>query len=244
MLSVATALKICMVTNISKLETVYRFFTGTGSSYDRVVFACTCGLDSSWKKKILAKIPPGPVRVLDQGCGTGILTLKIARTFPGCEVIGVELREEYLELAREKARSEGIVNVRFILGRAEDVVPEGEFDCITSSYLAKYAELGILISNARKMLRPGGMVIMHDFSRPSNPVFLLIWQAWFRILNIAGARVWPEWGNALRELPEFLRQSPWLCESLAVLDEQAFTDIKGESLAFGASVIVTARKRE
>jgi len=233
-----------MAADLSKLETVYRFFTGTGSSYDRVVFACTCGFDGRWKKKILAKIPDGPVRILDQGCGTGILTLEIARAFPGCEVTGVELREEYLELAREKARAEGTGNVRFILGRAEDVVPEGEFDCITSSYLAKYAELGILVANARKMLRPGGLVIMHDFTRPSNLVFLSMWHAWFRILRFAGGRVWPEWRSVFSELPEFLHRSPWLPELLATLEEQGFTGIESEPLTFGASVIVTARIRE
>ncbi len=232
-----------MTADISKLETVYRFFTGTGSSYDRVVVACTFGLDLYWKKKIMAKIPANPVRILDQGCGTGILTLGIARAFPGCEVTGVELREEYLELARKKAKSEGLPNVHFILGRAEDVVPEGEFDCITSSYLAKSAELGTLIANASKMLRPGGLVIMHDFALPSKLVFRAIWHAWFRILKMAGSRIWPEWRSVFRELPEFLRRSPWLPELLAAFEQQSFIDVESEPLTFGASIIVTAKKR-
>ncbi len=232
-----------MTADTSKLETVYRFFTGTGSSYDRVVVACTCGLDLYWKKKIIAKIPANPVRILDQGCGTGILTLGVARAFPRCEVTGVELREEYLELAKRKARSEGLNNVQFILGRAEDVVPEGDFDCITSSYLAKYAELEILTANARKMLRPGGLAIMHDFALPSKLVFRAIWQAWFRMLKMAGGRIWPEWMSVFLELPEFLRRSPWLPELLAAFEQQGFTDIGSEPLTLGASVIVTARKR-
>jgi demethylmenaquinone methyltransferase/2-methoxy-6-polyprenyl-1,4-benzoquinol methylase len=70
--------------------------------------------------------------------------------------------------------------VDFILGRAEDVVLDRSCDCITSSYLAKYAELGTLILNAEKMLRPGGLIIMHDFTYPSNPAFLWLWNT---ILN-------------------------------------------------------------
>ncbi len=231
-----------MTANFSKLETVYRFFTGTGSSYDRVVVVCTCGLDRHWKKKIVGKVPAHSARILDQGCGTGILTLKIARAFPGCEVTGVELREEYLEPARKKAEAEGVRNVGFILGRAEYVVPEGDFDCITSSYLAKYADLDTLIANAGRMLRPGGLVIMHDFACPSNPVSLSIWHAWFRLLKIVGGRVWPEWRTVFHELPEFLRQSRWISEALEALEEHAFTEITVEPLTFGASVIVTARK--
>ena len=233
-----------MAANHSKLEVVYRFFSGNGSSYDLVATICTCGLDKYWKRRILAEIPAHSARILDQACGTGILTMKIARQFPGCEVIGVELRDEYLDLAKEKARVTGLKNVQFVLGRAEDVIPEGEHDCITSSYLAKYADLGILIANAREMLRAGGLIIMHDFTLPSRPVFQFLWQAYFVLLRTIGSRIWPEWRTVFHELPEFLRQSTWVPEVLAALREQAFCDISIKSLTFGTSAIVTARRPE
>src|ERR1017187_4669580 len=103
-----------MAANLSKLEVVQRFFSGTGFSYDQVATMCTCGFDMYWKKRIIEKIPDRPACIIDQACGTGILTLKIARRFPGCQVIGVELRDEYLTIAREKARTLGIRNVDFI----------------------------------------------------------------------------------------------------------------------------------
>lgn len=227
----------------SKLEVVNRFFSGTGFSYDQVVTVCTCGFDRYWKKRILAKIPPRPSRILDQACGTGILTLDIARRFPNCQVIGVELRDEYLNIAREKVRSLKIENIQFILGRAEDVILEGEFDCITSSYLAKYAELDLLIANAKKVLRPGGLIVLHDFTYPSNMVSLSLWLVYFHLMRMIGNRIYPEWRVVFNELPVFLRQSSWLHEALVSLKEQTFCDIKSESLTFGASAIVTARKK-
>jgi len=69
-----------MTTNLSKLAVVYRFFSGTGFSYDRVATLCTWGFDRYWKRRIIAAIPSGSARILDQACGTGILTLQIART--------------------------------------------------------------------------------------------------------------------------------------------------------------------
>jgi demethylmenaquinone methyltransferase/2-methoxy-6-polyprenyl-1,4-benzoquinol methylase len=231
-----------MNSNFPKLEVVHRFFAGTGFSYDQVVTVCTCGFDRYWKKRILARIPAHPVRIIDQACGTGILTLAIARAFPDCQVTGVELRDEYLDIAREKARSAGIDNVSFILGRAEEVVPEEAYDCITSSYLAKYAELPPLIANAWKLLRPGGLIIMHDFTYPANPLVLLLWRTFFLLMSTVGKRVYPEWRTVFHELPEFLRHSRWLPETLASLREHPFTEIRSEALTFGASAIVTARK--
>lgn len=231
-----------MVLKLSRLEVVQRFFSGTGFSYDQVVTICTCGFDILWKKRIVAEIPPRPDRIIDQGCGTGILTLKIAGKFPNCQVIGVELRDEYLSIARQKAKELEIRNVDFILGRAEDVVIEGSCDCIVSSYLAKYAELGTLIANAGRMLRPGGLLIMHDFTCPSKQAYLLLWQAYFGLLRRLGSRIYPEWRTVFYELPEFIQHSKWVPESLAFLKEDAFSDITSESLSFGASAIVTARK--
>lgn len=232
-----------MTVNQSKLEVVDRFFTGTGFSYDQVVSVCTCGFDGYWKKRIMAKIPAHPARIMDQACGTGILTMDIARKYPDCQVTGVELRDEYLNFAREKARSADIGNVRFVLGRAEDVVVEEEvLDCITSSYLAKYAELDTLLANVAKMLRPGGILIMHDFTYPSNPLFRSLWYTYFRIMKSMGNRIYPEWRNVFDELPEFIRQSTWLPDVLALLKEHGFSDITSESFTFGTSAIVTARK--
>ncbi len=226
----------------SRLDVVYRFFSGTGLSYDRVVAVCTCGFDHYWKKRILAAIPNRPSHILDQACGTGILTLAISGKFPGCRVTGVELRDEYLDIAREKARSAALENVEFITGRAEEVVVGGEIDCITSSYLAKYAELEPLIANAGRMLRPGGLLIVHDFIYPEQPLFRSLWYAWFWLLRRFGGRIYPEWRTVFDELPEFLRQTSWLSETLPLLGRHDFCDITCESLTFGAAAIVTARK--
>jgi demethylmenaquinone methyltransferase/2-methoxy-6-polyprenyl-1,4-benzoquinol methylase len=233
-----------MATNLSRLEAVYRFFSGTGISYDRVATICTLGFDTYWKKKIIQRIPRHPVRIMDQACGTGILTIRIARTFPDCEIVGVELRAEYLDIARDKVRALGLRNVHFILGRAEDVVLEGDFDCITSSYLAKYAELGILIRNAGKMLRPGGVFVMHDFTYPSNLLFLSLWRAHFVLLRVLGTRIYPEWRTVFHELPTFLRSTGWLSDSTAFLEGNSFSHVTRESLTFGTSAIVTATKPE
>ncbi len=230
-----------MGVNLSKLDVVERFFSGTGCSYDRVAIICTCGFDRYWKKRIIAAIPPRSLRILDQACGTGILTLAIARAVPGCRVTGVELRDEYLDIAREKARSAGILNVDFLLGRAEDVTVE-ECDCITSSYLAKYADIGLLIASASRMLRPGGVMIVHDFTYPVHPLFRTVWHAYFQLLQTVGGRIWPEWRTVFHELPQFLRESTWLPDTVAALREHGFNDITSESLTFGAAAIVMARK--
>jgi demethylmenaquinone methyltransferase/2-methoxy-6-polyprenyl-1,4-benzoquinol methylase len=223
-------------------ELVHRFFSGTGPTYDFMVNLCTLGFDRCWKKKTLERIPEGSIRILDQACGTGILTCKIARTFPSCQVIGVDLLEEYLIIAREKTQRQNLENVEFILGRAEEVLLHENFDCITSSYLAKYAKLESLTQNVKRMLRSGGVLIMHDFTYPPNHVFARLWEFYFRILQSAGRWNYPQWKGIFDGLPGVLRETKWVIELIRSLRENAFSDISIHSLTLGTSAIVTAKK--
>jgi len=226
---------------ISGTETAKSFFAGNGATYDRIANFSSLGFDRWWKKRILKKIPEGSKQIIDQACGTGILTFKIAQRFPDCHVIGVELNNDYLNIARQKAKDLHVSNVEFILGRAEDVVLEKDaFDCITSAYLAKYAELDRVVANARGMLRTGGVLIMHELTCPTNPVYAQLWKLHFKFLQTYGVWKYPEWGVAFRELPILLKKTKWVDELTKALEENHFTDVDAKSLAFDASAIVTA----
>jgi demethylmenaquinone methyltransferase/2-methoxy-6-polyprenyl-1,4-benzoquinol methylase len=230
------------MTTGNRLELVERFFSGTGSTYDRIVNWCTLGFDKWWKRKILAKIPENPRLIIDQACGTGILTFKIAQRFPHCRLIGVELRDEYLDIAREKARRLHLNNLEFVTARAEDLVLAGSFDCITSSYLAKYAEIDCLVANAKRMLREGGLLIMHDFTYPPGPLFARLWEFYFTLMRAWGNRRYPQWNTVFHELPVFLRQTRWVSELTGCLRKENFSSVSSESLTFGTAAIVTAQK--
>lgn len=232
-----------MISESLKADYVRRFFPGTGSSYDHIVNLCTFGFDRLWKQKIVEKIPEGSVRIMDQACGTGILTIKIARRFSQSRIIGVDIADEYLNIAKKKAKARGLNNVDFILGKAEEVHPKEGFDCITSSYLAKYAELEKLIRNIRSMLRDGGMLIMHDFTYPSNRTFARIWEFYFKLLQTIGSWKYPQWKTVFDDLPGFLKETRWPIELANSLHRNGFSHITGESLTFGTSAIVIARKK-
>jgi demethylmenaquinone methyltransferase / 2-methoxy-6-polyprenyl-1,4-benzoquinol methylase len=223
-------------------EFAERFFSQNGASYDHIARVATLGLDGWWKSKILKRIPRTPGRILEQASGTGILTCKIARQFPNCHIIGVELQQEYLNIARQKVRDLGLSKVEFIHGRAEDLVLQGEFDCIVSDYLAKYVDLDRLVAHAWTMLRTGGLLIMHELSRPTRPLFVALWNIHFKFLRAYGRWQYPEWNAAFNDVPALLANSRWVEELAAALRANRFSDIKIEHQIFGASVIVSARK--
>jgi demethylmenaquinone methyltransferase/2-methoxy-6-polyprenyl-1,4-benzoquinol methylase len=92
------------------------------------------------------------------------------------------------------------------------------------------------------MLRPGGLLLLHDFTYPSSPLFRCFWRIWFRLMQTVGDRLFPEWRTVFHELPDFLRQTCWLPETLALLREQGFVEITSTPLTCGTSVLVSAKK--
>lgn len=225
-----------------KLALVHRFFSGTGATYDVVVNAATFGIDRRWKRLIIESIPHDAGRILDLACGTGILTFAIARRFPGARVVGVELRDEYLAIARDKGRRSGLTNVELVLGRAEDYVALQPFDAVVSSYLAKYAELDILTRHARDMLTPEGLLLMHDFTYPPKPYLVRIWRAYFKVLRVLGTPLLPAWRQIFKDLPDLIETSRWTDELAAALQAYGFDDIRARALTLHGSTMVTARR--
>jgi len=79
---------------------VPKFFDKTGATYDGVVSYGTLGKDKYWKRKILEQISNGD-SFLDLACGTGILTRGIAEKFPNAKIVGIDITESYLDVAKQ-----------------------------------------------------------------------------------------------------------------------------------------------
>jgi len=227
-------------TQESRLELVDRLFTGTGRSYDSMVNWATFGIDRLWKRRMLELIPEGNGPVLDLACGTGISTLSIANRFPDRQVVGVELRDEYLQVAREKISRQAVRNVELVLCRAEDFRSATRFDCITSSYLAKYVDLPLLTRNCRDMLRPEGVLMMHDFTYPPKPALIAAFRLYFTVMKHTVARAFPAWQEIYQGLPRLIEETQWLTTLQDSLARNRFSDVRLEYLTLYGSAIVRA----
>lgn len=226
----------------SNIDLVHRFFSGTGHNYDFIVNVSTFGIDRLWKRRMVELIPPHPTRVLDLACGTGISTLAIAKRYPQAKVVGVELRDEYLDIARKKVQELGLPQVEFVLSRAEEYRSTEPFDCISASYLPKYADLQVLIPSLHRMLNPDGLLIMHDFTFPPKAYLVWIWRMYFKVLQWVGTPLFPDWREIFYGLPVLIEQTRWVTELRAELEANGFRDIRFEYLTLYGSAIMTARK--
>jgi demethylmenaquinone methyltransferase/2-methoxy-6-polyprenyl-1,4-benzoquinol methylase len=168
--------------------------------------------------------------------------MAIARRFPNSRIVGVELREEYLALAREKVRRRNVQNVELVLARAEDYRSSEPFDCISSSYLAKYADLPLLVRNCRGMLKDGGVLLMHDFTLPPSRALRILWRLYFKALQTIGGALLPAWREIYYGLPRLIEETRWLPDLQHALAENGFADVHTQYLTAYGSAMVSARR--
>ncbi len=111
-------------------------------------------------------------KVLDLGCGTGLLSIKLARS--GAHVTAIDVNPQMLDIAKQKiTKEESQGHVVFQLGDVLDIdeIESDCFDVITASLL--FSELNdnerrYLLKNAKKILKPGGKFIIGDETVPRS----------------------------------------------------------------------------
>jgi ubiquinone/menaquinone biosynthesis C-methylase UbiE len=119
------------------------------------------------------------MRVLDVGCGVGDIALLAARMVaPGGEVVGIDLDESAVQMARHRAAGEELTNVQFHTGDLQEYMSDGLFDAVVGRcVLLHQHNPGRALSLAVKYVRSGGIVGFQEpwfsrgFSVPKLPLF-------------------------------------------------------------------------
>jgi len=113
-------------------------------------------------------------RILDFGCGAGASTMVLARLLPPCEIVGVELEEKLLRLARLRAEYLGRA-VQFLRSPSGDALPEdlGLFDYAIFSAVFEHLlpdERPVLLQKIWQHVRPGGVLFLNQTPYRYSPI--------------------------------------------------------------------------
>ncbi|NTW04515.1 MAG: demethylmenaquinone methyltransferase [Peptococcaceae bacterium] len=176
----------------SKEEYVHHIFSKIAYRYDFLNSALTFNLDKYWRRFAISKcnLIPG-AKVLDVCCGTGMLSLEVASSLKGCvEVTGIDFCESMLEKGRSNvSASKWQDSIELVHGNAMSIpFPDSVFDCaVTGFALRNVPDIGGAIKEMVRVVKPGGLVVSLELSKPSWPIFKQIHSLYFnRLVPIIG----------------------------------------------------------
>jgi demethylmenaquinone methyltransferase/2-methoxy-6-polyprenyl-1,4-benzoquinol methylase len=166
-------------------------FDRVAARYDLLNSLMSAGLHHRWRERAVdrAELRPGD-SALDVCCGTGDLTLELAgRLSPGGHVVGCDFSEPMLDLAREKTAGREVPGVRFEWADALNLPYDaGRFDAVTVGFgVRNFADRDRGLHEMSRVLRPGGRLVVLEFTEPRRPPFSTFYALWFdRIAPILG----------------------------------------------------------
>lgn len=235
----------------SKGEQVEAMFDSIAPAYDFMNTAMTLGMHRRWLRKALeagrkdARVVTA--RIIDLATGTGDVAFRLARMYPEAEIIGVDLSEGMLSVARRKLSDmEKDLSRRICFQQGDCLAlshPDEAFDLLTIAYgVRNFENLEKGFREFHRVLRSGGRCVILELSRPENPVIRTGYDLYTRTLIPLAGRLISKDPRAYSYLPESIAAMPPRRKIAEMLREAGFSKVDCRPLTLGAVTYYIAEK--
>jgi demethylmenaquinone methyltransferase/2-methoxy-6-polyprenyl-1,4-benzoquinol methylase len=231
----------------NKEQFVRDMFNSIAPRYDLLNTLMSLGMDRRWRLLAVkrSRVLPGG-RALDICCGTGMLTLELARAV-GREghVIGLDFSQNMLDIARQRVNRsplQGIIDL--VSGNAMSLpFEENSFDAVTVGWgLRNVPDIKTVVKEMERVVKPGGMVVSLDMAKPELPVFKQIYWLYFEKLVPLMGKVWAKQETAYSYLHNSARAFTHQKELANIFRETGLVET-GYTNLFGGVVALVAGKK-
>jgi demethylmenaquinone methyltransferase/2-methoxy-6-polyprenyl-1,4-benzoquinol methylase len=231
---------------LNKKEQVEKMFDTISENYDGLNRIISFGTDIKWRKKVLATIiEHHPESILDIATGTGDLAIKFAEKTSATKIIGLDLSEGMLSIARKKvADTELKYIIEFIKGDSEALpFNNNMFDAITVSFgIRNFENLEKGLSEILRVIKPNGLFIILETSVPTKFPFKQGYQFHSKIVLPLIGKLFSKDKVAYNYLSESASVFPYGEKLNNILRKIGFINVINKPQTFGVATIYTATK--
>ncbi len=227
----------------SKKEQVQQMFDNIAHKYDFLNRFLSLGIDVGWRKKAIKMLAEHePKKILDVATGTADFALATLPLQPE-EVIGVDISEGMLDVGRKKITDQGITNVRLEYGDSEQLrFEDNQFDAVIVAFgVRNFENLDQGLAEINRVLRPGGVAMILEFSKPTG-LFGLIFSIYNKTLLPLWGKLFSGDSAAYTYLPESVAAFPEGDEFKQIMRSLSYRKVNDRRLTFGVCSIYTGIK--
>jgi len=227
-------------------------FAGISPRYDLLNRVLSFGVDRSWRRRAVEAVldgnrsgrgSPGAARVLDLCCGTGDLSIALARE--GVRVTGADFCHEMLVIGRAKVAE---ISPPAGVGMTEaDALrlpfPDATFEGATVAFgVRNLQDLDAGLAEILRVLKPGGRLAVLEFGRPRGAVVGSLYSFYLNLFVPIAGRLMSGSREAYDWLSSSIQAFPDQSAFPSRLVRAGFTDVRSENLTFGIAALYVARK--
>ena len=201
-------------TDQTKKEEVREMFDNIAPKYDLLNHTLSMSIDRVWRRRVVGEVRRAkPGRILDVATGTGDLAIAMARRIRDVQVLDV--------------------------GDAEHLrVSDASVDVVTVAFgVRNFGDLEAGLREMARTIKPGGKVVILEFSRPRNRVFRALYEFYsYKILPRIGGLVSRD-KRAYEYLPASVGEFPAPEEFMGMMARAGFRNCRARSQSFGIAQI-------
>lgn len=234
-------------TDLGHKTDVGAMFDSIAWRYDFLNHFLSFGIDLYWRKKAIRSVSDiftNP-RIIDVATGTGDLAIEAMKLNP-YKISGIDISRQMLVIGNEKIFRKGLSSkIELNYGDSENIdFPDNIFNIAMSAFgVRNFSNTLKGLSEMYRVLSPGGIIMVLEFSRPKTFLFRQLYYFYFlNILPFFG-RLFSKDKSAYRYLPDTVMKFPDNEDFIKLLKIAGFKDVKQERLTFGVASIYTGFKQ-
>ncbi len=230
----------------SKKKQVEEMFDKIAFRYDFLNHLLSAGIDVSWRKKAIKQLKElNPKVVLDVATGTGdvaILTCKMLKTE---KIIGIDISDGMLEIGQKKIMKLRLQNhIELLKGDSETIsFEDNTFDAVTVAFgVRNFENLEKGLEEILRVLRPGGKLVILEFSRPALPIIKNFYNFYLNVIAPKVGTIISKNKNAYQYLNDSVQKFPERKIFINILNQLGYRETFYKTLSLGICSIYCGKK--
>lgn len=229
-----------------KAQRVERMFAAIADSYDLNNRVHSLGRDQSWRKRAVKMAElKGDEVVLDVACGTGDLSMAFEQAGVK-QVIGLDFTYDMLTVADQKKNQANRMKMTYHCGDALRLpLADNSVDVVSIAFgIRNVSNPQTAMHEFRRVLKPGGRLIILEFGLPTNPILHWAYMTYFKyVMPRTAAWIARDRSGAYRYLPQSVSTFITRQAMLDMMQSTGFTRPISQSLTFGICLCYRGMKK-
>ena len=230
----------------SKKKQVENMFDKIAFRYDFLNRFLSAGIDVRWRKKAITHLKNlQPENILDVATGTGDFAITSYKLLKPGKITGIDISDGMLELGRKKIKKLGLEGrIQLLNGDSEAILfDDNSFDAVTVAFgVRNFENLEKGLSEIYRVLKPGGKLVVLEFSRPRLPVVKNLYRFYMKFVTTNIGKLISKNNDAYKYLNDSAQQFPERDSFTHILNKLNYRDSFYKTLSLGICTIYCGEK--
>ena len=204
------------------------------------------GIDIYWRKRAIKELASlQPRQILDVATGTGDVAIMTYKFLKPETIIGIDISQKMLDLGKQKVAKLLLdKEIRLERGDSEAITfPAGSFDAVTVAFgVRNFENLRAGLAEMLRVLKPGGKLVVLEFSKPRQSVFKGLYNLYMRVVTPGIGRLVSKNREAYQYLNDSVQKFPEGNDFLTIMNDVGYTATYLKTLTGGICTIYCGTK--